>query len=138
MKSNNITSFFKMDSSKIKTRLRRKLKVSKKLKITPITKNQLRNKLQLKMTGKTCKSCKKEEAGSSCIFKDTCSVTDLICSICMELLLRPFSLPCGHTFCFACLDDLSRYDVSCNSCPCCRNSIGESYPMRNKQVDALL
>lgn len=56
----------------------------------------------------------------------------------MEILLRPFTLPCGHVFCFACLDDLSRFDTYCNNCPCCRGFIGEQYPMRNAQVEGLI
>ncbi|XP_071546650.1 uncharacterized protein [Panulirus ornatus] len=47
---------------------------------------------------------------------------DLTCAICLDLLHRPRSLPCGHTFCLVCLQN---YVNSCRTmftCPSCRGA----------------
>lgn len=38
------------------------------------------------------------------------------CSICMKLLLEPVSVPCGHTFCRACLEQSLGYRGLCAVC----------------------
>ena len=49
---------------------------------------------------------------------------DEICSICLDVYDNPVQLPCGHSFCSACLDgwhDKSKYDVhQPRNCPVCR------------------
>ncbi|KAG7168591.1 RING finger protein nhl-1-like 2, partial [Homarus americanus] len=47
---------------------------------------------------------------------------ELTCAICLDLLHRPRSLPCGHTFCLLCLQN---YVNSCRTmftCPSCRGA----------------
>lgn len=47
---------------------------------------------------------------------------DVTCAICLDLLHRPRSLPCGHTFCLICLQN---YVNSCRTiitCPSCRGA----------------
>ncbi|KAK8739122.1 hypothetical protein OTU49_003492 [Cherax quadricarinatus] len=47
---------------------------------------------------------------------------ELTCAICLDLLHRPRSLPCGHTFCLVCLQN---YVNSCRTlftCPSCRGA----------------
>ena len=56
----------------------------------------------------------------------------------MQLYLMPFSLSCGHTFCFHCLDNLSQHAKVCDICPCCRKPIGDQYPTRSKTIENLL
>ncbi|EJK46967.1 hypothetical protein THAOC_34345 [Thalassiosira oceanica] len=50
---------------------------------------------------------------------------DEICSICLDVYDNPVQLPCGHSFCEACLDGWhkkSKYDVhQPRNCPVCRH-----------------
>ncbi|KAJ8262405.1 hypothetical protein GJAV_G00166090 [Gymnothorax javanicus] len=45
-------------------------------------------------------------------------MTELTCGVCLEVFLDPHLLPCGHSFCKACLEQLQRSGVS--RCPECR------------------
>jgi hypothetical protein len=47
---------------------------------------------------------------------------ELRCSLCLELYTEPRSLPCGHTYCTMCLQDVYRKSNSSNwlVCPLCR------------------
>ncbi|XP_078581783.1 uncharacterized protein LOC144865109 [Branchiostoma floridae x Branchiostoma japonicum] len=47
---------------------------------------------------------------------------ELTCSICLELFTRPKVLPCGHTFCQDCLQDLAEVRVPFQ-CPNCRRQV---------------
>ncbi|XP_078581862.1 tripartite motif-containing protein 2-like [Branchiostoma floridae x Branchiostoma japonicum] len=47
---------------------------------------------------------------------------ELTCSICLELFTRPKVLPCGHTFCQDCLQDLASRRVPLQ-CPNCRQQV---------------
>jgi len=45
------------------------------------------------------------------------------CQICKELYTDPRMLPCGHTFCFNCIDEIwrgNRQQVQSSPCPLCR------------------
>ena len=45
--------------------------------------------------------------------------SELECSVCLQLLHEPASLPCGHSFCLSC----ARRSLSSNrSCPLCRRA----------------
>jgi hypothetical protein len=51
---------------------------------------------------------------------DELEENDMKCPLCLEFLLKPISLKCGHTFCMYCLE----YSIVYNpSCPICRKSI---------------
>ena len=47
----------------------------------------------------------------------------LECGVCLELLCRPSSTPCGHNFCKNCLDSLRGCSFSNLKCPICRSSL---------------
>jgi len=48
--------------------------------------------------------------------------TQLECSICYEIFKEPRELPCGHSFCTACLERLASFGNSeFVDCPSCRN-----------------
>eukprot|EP00058_Branchiostoma_floridae_P002396 XP_002587884.1 hypothetical protein BRAFLDRAFT_87271 [Branchiostoma floridae] len=47
---------------------------------------------------------------------------ELTCSICLELFTRPKMLPCQHTFCQDCLQDLASRKVPLR-CPNCRQQV---------------
>ena len=65
---------------------------------------------------------------------------DEICSICLDVYDNPVQLPCGHSFCSACLDgwhDKSKYDVhQPRNCPVCRRRAKPSREIIS-QLDAL-
>ncbi|XP_010899642.2 uncharacterized protein LOC105028535 isoform X2 [Esox lucius] len=43
---------------------------------------------------------------------------DLTCSICLELLNDPHQFPCGHSYCFSCINSMRNHNNY--SCPECR------------------
>eukprot|EP00029_Vermamoeba_vermiformis_P014190 TRINITY_DN9314_c0_g1_i1.p1 TRINITY_DN9314_c0_g1~~TRINITY_DN9314_c0_g1_i1.p1 ORF type:complete len:587 (-),score=94.39 TRINITY_DN9314_c0_g1_i1:13-1773(-) len=47
---------------------------------------------------------------------------ELRCSLCLELFTEPRTLPCGHTYCTMCLQDVYRKSTNSNwlVCPLCR------------------
>ncbi|XP_078573787.1 uncharacterized protein LOC144860466 [Branchiostoma floridae x Branchiostoma japonicum] len=47
---------------------------------------------------------------------------ELTCSICLELFTRPKVLPCQHTFCQDCLQDLAGWETTFQ-CPNCRQEV---------------
>lgn len=50
-----------------------------------------------------------------------------LCIICQELVYKPITLECIHTFCHACLKRaLNIESDACNSCPYCRKEIDKS------------
>ena len=47
---------------------------------------------------------------------------ELTCNICLEMFIKPITLPCGHSFCCACIKATM---VRCSTdCPQCRKAIG--------------
>ncbi|KAK7020631.1 hypothetical protein SK128_019457 [Halocaridina rubra] len=47
---------------------------------------------------------------------------DVMCAICLDLLHRPRSLPCGHTFCLLCLQNYANSCRTIITCPSCRGA----------------
>ena len=60
------------------------------------------------------------------------------CGICFELMLMPFTLSCGHIFCYSCLDNMSQHERVNNNCPCCRRAIDDDYPKSSVLMDWIL
>ncbi|KAJ4501297.1 hypothetical protein C8R41DRAFT_913292 [Lentinula lateritia] len=67
------------------------------------------------------------------------------CPCCLELMLQPFILSCGHTFCKDCLLTMSRIHLRAKynlACPSCRTIQGHFTPIPNysiqKSVDDML
>ena len=48
-------------------------------------------------------------------------MAELSCSICLNVLRQPVTLPCGHEFCLSCLRDAIE-KTSCD-CPLCRHRL---------------
>lgn len=62
----------------------------------------------------------------------------LQCPICIDFFLAPLTLPCGHTFCRACLLQSSRLAPDGRCCPECRKVINMKNPLRqptNKRIE---
>lgn len=61
----------------------------------------------------------------------------LTCSICLSLYQDPVTLPCGHSFCAACIRSSRR---CCEACPDCREpfSEGAGEPRRNVALSGVL
>ena len=53
-------------------------------------------------------------------FQDLSAFERLKCLICFDPFDQPKVLQCGHTFCLRCLEQLSRSQDKCVSCPECR------------------
>ena len=49
------------------------------------------------------------------------------CMICMNVMVEPVTLPCGHTFCYACLKQTF---VTSRKCPLDRKAVPESYNLK--------
>ncbi|CAM9631229.1 unnamed protein product, partial [Heterosigma akashiwo] len=48
------------------------------------------------------------------------------CNVCLNLLFEPTSLPCGHSYCKACLKKTLEFKQECPSCraPCLAEAAG--------------
>lgn len=114
----------------------RQPKNQKANKTVQITKKELRTRL-LARRRKHSPHTKTME-GKGKLFVRSVEPENLTCNICMEILMMPFSLKCGHTFCFYCLDSLSQHSSVCDFCPCCRNPIGDNYPTRNRILETIV
>ncbi|EJK73479.1 hypothetical protein THAOC_04894 [Thalassiosira oceanica] len=64
--------------------------------------------------------------------------SDEICGICLDVYDNPVQLPCGHSFCSACLDgwhQKSKYDVhQPRNCPMCRHRAKPSREIISKLI----
>ena len=45
------------------------------------------------------------------------------CSICLDSIVDPLTLGCGHTFCRACIAELRRHGIVAQACPNCRRPL---------------
>ncbi|XP_041361286.1 tripartite motif-containing protein 5-like [Gigantopelta aegis] len=62
---------------------------------------------------------------------------DISCSLCMEVFSDPRTVPCGHTFCRACLQNLFNANKKAHDvcpCPVCRKAV--HIPDRTKPVSS--
>jgi hypothetical protein len=53
-------------------------------------------------------------------------VEDVACPICLEILVAPVTLQCGHTFCAHCAQTWSRASGRKALCPVCRQQAAHS------------
>ncbi len=53
------------------------------------------------------------------------------CSICLERLLHPCKLQCGHVFCFLCIKG---FLLQSSECALCRCKIRSNYSVKPEQV----
>ena len=60
---------------------------------------------------------------------------DCICSICMDIMIKPVTMPCNHDLCLHCFT-LNVYETSL-SCPFCRMRISV-WTRRNAKVNTLV
>lgn len=66
---------------------------------------------------------------------------DLRCSVCLELLARPATLLCGHSFCLGCLRRWAEARARKGrerSCPNCQRAFSKRLPDRNVLLELLL
>ncbi|XP_015422163.1 PREDICTED: tripartite motif-containing protein 5, partial [Myotis davidii] len=62
---------------------------------------------------------------------------EVTCPICLELLTKPMSLDCGHTFCQACITTNNRGSMigqGKSSCPVCRSTYQPENMRPNRHV----
>eukprot|EP00158_Paraphelidium_tribonemae_P007763 Partr_v1_DN28352_c3_g1_i5_m79302 putative RING finger len=70
------------------------------------------------------------------------SKSGVLCTICVDIFANPFTLECGHSFCYACISGW--FDTSCGdgddyispTCPTCRRIVSRS-PIRNNGLGAM-
>ncbi|XP_066488506.1 LON peptidase N-terminal domain and RING finger protein 1 [Tiliqua scincoides] len=66
---------------------------------------------------------------------DLIDASDFECSLCMRLLFRPVTTPCGHSFCMKCLERCLDYAPQC---PLCKESLKEYLASRKYSITQLL
>lgn len=49
--------------------------------------------------------------------------TLVTCRVCIRLLYEPYTISCGHTFCYSCLRQWFDRDPTHKTCPDCRNEV---------------
>ena len=49
--------------------------------------------------------------------------TLITCRVCIRLLYEPYTIECGHTFCYSCLVQWFERDQAKKSCPDCRSDV---------------
>uniref|UniRef100_UPI003590265F E3 ubiquitin-protein ligase TRIM8-like n=1 Tax=Myxine glutinosa TaxID=7769 RepID=UPI003590265F len=62
----------------------------------------------------------------------TFSLEELSCAICFELFVEPVTLPCGHSFCCACMENYwkSSEEATAVLCPTCREVFTQKPKMK--------
>ncbi|KAM4554764.1 E3 ubiquitin-protein ligase TRIM21-like [Odontesthes bonariensis] len=58
-----------------------------------------------------------------------------LCSICLEVFIKPVSIPCGHTFCLKCITDYWATVGTLYQCPLCKE---EFYPKPMLRVNIFI
>ena len=54
------------------------------------------------------------------------------CMICMEIIVEPVSITCGHHFCYTCISQSLEH---ANTCPICRGKIDDKFTLQvNKKL----
>lgn len=61
--------------------------------------------------------------------------TSVTCTICVQLLYEPFTLGCGHTYCYGCLCSWFHGKKNGKTCPNCRAHV-KQMPTQNYLVGA--
>ncbi|XP_015245538.1 PREDICTED: E3 ubiquitin/ISG15 ligase TRIM25-like [Cyprinodon variegatus] len=64
-------------------------------------------------------SVSEDEANVSSHNPSEASASELMCPICLQLFSEPLSLPCGHVYCFPCLETMEE-GLDQHSCPQCQ------------------
>jgi hypothetical protein len=62
---------------------------------------------------------------------------DCTCSICINVLIEPVSLPCKHEFCLNCIFNPTNAEIYFTKCPLCRKLIPGSF-LREKNRSKLV
>ncbi|XP_069780702.1 LON peptidase N-terminal domain and RING finger protein 1-like isoform X2 [Narcine bancroftii] len=108
--------------------MKRKLSVSdQEIKNTANWKNKHQKRDIEQLCHLTC--------SESTITKDLIDTSDFECPLCMRLLLKPVTTPCGHTFCKGCLERSLDHSPMC---PLCKDSLKEYLENRKYAVTFIL
>lgn len=54
------------------------------------------------------------------MFKNSEELDEFSCPICMDILYKPITFECSHTFCKICIDEMLLYEPNFLKCPICR------------------
>ncbi|XP_072098593.1 E3 ubiquitin/ISG15 ligase TRIM25-like [Mobula birostris] len=76
------------------------------------------------------------EGSSSALARVRVSADRLLCPICLEVFRQPATLPCGHSFCLACIERLWEQPAAGGgySCPHCRQSFSPRPALRPNPI----
>ncbi|XP_072001634.1 LON peptidase N-terminal domain and RING finger protein 1-like isoform X1 [Engystomops pustulosus] len=67
--------------------------------------------------------------------KDSLSLSDVECSLCIRMFLEPVTTPCGHTFCKECLERCMDHQPYC---PLCKQCLREYLRVGSYPITAVL
>lgn len=108
-----------------------------KARLQSVTKNELRSLLSQKYEKKKLVNRHQNKRLQSRWLKACLDPQEFTCSICLELMIHPINLECGHSFCLRCMENLNKTEMRYRCALCRANDTKEFYEV-DKIVEKLI
>lgn len=108
-----------------------------KARLQSVTKNDLRSLLSKKYEKKKMVNRQQNKKMSYRWLKACLDPQEFTCSICLELMIHPINLECGHSFCLRCMENLNKTEMRYR-CALCRANDGKEFYEVDRTVEKLI